>query len=185
MRKWLVLSILAVAGMFASTNRASAYGLIVRPYYTSAAFPCLNPPGYFTNSYYFPWHYPWFAYYNYSHGPYANWWWWGGYATYGGNCGPYGCGHGYAAAAPAATPVATIAVTLPANARLLFNGVEATGSGEVRTYLTPPLAQGQEYAYDLAAEVVVEGKVLRATDRIKLKAGQEVAVKLMPAAPAK
>ncbi|MDB5309965.1 MAG: hypothetical protein JWO38_4167 [Gemmataceae bacterium] len=180
MRKWLVLSALAVAGLFASPDRASAfgYGLVVRPYYTSATFPCLNPSGYYTNSYYYAWYYPWFANYNYSHGPYANWWQWGGYATYGGCCGP----KGYAAAGVVApVPVAgTVTVTLPAEARLLFNGTAAGGTGGVRTFATPPLLVDQEYAYELTAEVTLGGVTQKVTERVIIRAGQETKVLLAP-----
>jgi uncharacterized protein (TIGR03000 family) len=181
MRKWLTLSALAVAGLVASPDRASAYGygLIVRPYYTPATFPCLNPPGYFSNSYYYPWYYPWFAYYNYSHGPYANWWMWGGYATYGGCCGPkWAPAAGAVGVAGQAPVVATVTVKLPADAKLLFNGVAAEGTGEVRTFTTPPLVIGQEYTYELTAEVLRDGAVQKITERAVIRAGQVTKVAL-------
>src|SRR5438876_6299919 len=96
MRKWLFVSVLAVAGVFASAGRSAAmWWCDSGPYTTSALFPCANPPGWYTSRYYYAWQYPWYAYYNYSHGPYAGW---GGFATYG-NCGPGGCGSRYGAAA--------------------------------------------------------------------------------------
>jgi len=189
MRKWLIPSVLAVAALAATPDRAAAYGAIVRPYYTAAAFPYLNPPGYYTNSYYYAWYYPWYAYYNASHGPYANWQQWGGYATYGGACGPHGCGYagagGYDAhghAPGAAMSPGSVCVTLPADAKLLFNGTAADGSGTTRTFGTPPLAPGQEYAYDLTAEVVRDGRVQTVTERVTVRAGAETKVTLAPAA---
>lgn len=185
MRKWLMLSVLALAGTMLSTSKASAwgYGLVVHPYYTSAAFPCLNPPGYFTNVYYYAWYYPWYAYYNYSHGPYANWWHWGGYATYGGACGLYGCGQGQSGlTGPKPAQPATVCVNLPADAKLLFNGTAATGTGESRTFATPALTPGQEYEYTLTAEVVRDGRVLTATERVRVRAGSEAKIELTPRA---
>src|SRR5262249_20085589 len=82
MRRWLILSVLGLAGVLGTSSRASAWWVFGGPYYTSAAFPCVNPPGYYTNLYYYGWMYPWYAYYNYSHGPYNGWWLNGGDATY-------------------------------------------------------------------------------------------------------
>lgn len=182
MRKWLILSLLALAGMMTSTGRASAYGygLVVRPYYASAAFPCLNPPGYYTNSYYFAWYYPWFAYYNYAHGPYSNWWWWGGYATYGGCCGAKPVVPVAAAGVPA-----MVTVSLPGDAKLLFNGVAAPGTGPARTFATPPLAPGMEYAYELTAEVTRDGAVQTVTERVVVRPGLEAKVTISDFTPKK
>ena len=82
MRK-LILGVLAVGGLVAGGGRAQAWQWgHTGPYAQSATFPLANPPGWFTNTYSFAWYYPWFAYYNYSHGPYANWMASGGYAGY-------------------------------------------------------------------------------------------------------
>ena len=78
MRRLLILSALGLAGILGTTGSAPANG----PYYTSAAFPLANPPGYYTNLYSYGWQYPWFSQYNYSSSPYAGWWQNGGYATY-------------------------------------------------------------------------------------------------------
>lgn len=189
MRKYLTPAVLAAAATLATTDRAAAYGLIVRPYYTAASFPCLNPSGYYSNSYYYAWYYPWFANYNYSHGPYANWYQWGGYATYGGGaCGPHGCGYaaanqyGYGAEGDptAAAAAGSVCVTLPADAKLLFNGTAAGGAGGTRTFSTPPLSPGREYAYELTAEVVRDGQVRTVTERVTVRAGAETKVTLTP-----
>lgn len=52
------------------------------PWAQTAAFPPANPPGWYTNTYSYAWHYPWYAYYHYGHGPYANWVAGGGNASY-------------------------------------------------------------------------------------------------------
>jgi hypothetical protein len=52
------------------------------PHTTSVTWPSIVPPGWYTNTYNYRWFYPWFAYYNYSAGPYANWPATGGYAGY-------------------------------------------------------------------------------------------------------
>lgn len=172
MRK--LLFALAVLAVSAPDRAAAAY-----PPSTSATFPLLQPSGYYTNRYYYGWAYPWFAYYNYSHGPYANWMAWGGYATY-----------GWPSHAPTYPPApvgaphpahCTLTVTLPADARLLFNGVASTETGATRTYTVPNLTPGQEYAYDLTAERTVDGQTVREARRVVLRAGETAAVTLTPA----
>ena len=206
MRKWLIVSVLAVAGVLASTERASADHPFCHPYTSPAVFPGLNPPGYYTATYYNLWYFPWYANYNYSSSPYANW---GGRATYGGDAAPhpYGVGIPNFANQQSAAPVGeapvgdapkgetpkrdttnedapiegTVSITLPADAKLLFNGTAANGIGQVRTFRTPPLTRGQEYAYDLTAEVVRDGQVVRATERVIVRAGAKSTVTLTPA----
>ena len=62
MRKTLFAAVLALAGLAATTTPARAWW--DSPTTTSATFPLLTPSGYYTNTYYYGWAYPWFAYYN-------------------------------------------------------------------------------------------------------------------------
>jgi uncharacterized protein (TIGR03000 family) len=207
MRRCLLLSVLVLAGLVGSAGRAPAFGIIYRgPYPGTAAFPCVGSQ-YFTNTYYYAWYYPWYAYYNFSHGPYANWWQGGGYATYAGGCqncagGAFGnVWNGYSVhyryqplpgyptygypydypgmpTAPsllsdAGQPSAgTVTVTLPADAQLRFNGAAVSGTGETRTFRTPPLEPGREYAYDLTAELVRGSERQTLTGRVVVRAGE-------------
>lgn len=196
MRKTL-LAVLVAGGLLAGGGRAGAWQWGHHgPYAQTAAFPLANPPGWYTNTYSFVWHYPWFAYYNYSHGPYANWMSGGGFATYSTYTGhpveyrPYLGGASAArggAAVPAGTTgaaAATLTVNMPADARLLFNGVAATGTGVTRTFSTSALQPGTEYAYDLTAEVVVNGKtVTTEKKRVVVRAGEKTVVDLLPPPP--
>ena len=43
------------------------------PHASSVTWPSVYPPGWYTNTYNYKWYYPWYAYYNFSHGPYSNW----------------------------------------------------------------------------------------------------------------
>lgn len=52
------------------------------PHTTSVAWPSVVPPAWYSNTYNYRWYYPWFAYYNYTSSPYANWPATGGYAGY-------------------------------------------------------------------------------------------------------
>jgi len=202
MRKyWVVAAVLG--GIIGASGRAEAWQWgHCGPYASSAAFPCINPPGWYTNTYSYPWYYPWYAYYNYSHGPYANWMVGGGYAGYAtcdGHCGYIGLdGRPALPPPPPKEPdkkdgdkkdtdkdkkppeAAKVLINLPEDARLLFNGTAAAGTGSVRSFATPPLAQGQSYAYDLTAEVVRDGRLQTVTERVVVRAGEKATVTLNP-----
>jgi uncharacterized protein (TIGR03000 family) len=201
MRKVLTTGVVAIVLALASADRAQAWQWgHTGPWPQTAAFPCINPPGWYSNTYYYAWQYPWFAYYNYSHGPYANWMAGGGYAFYK-NCGPacpYGLGlsgclpppppkeepkkdepkngdHNHKAVEPA-----RVTITLPADAKLLFNGAVAAGSGETRTFATPALQRGMDYGYELTAEVIRDGRLQTVTERVVVRAGETARVTLNP-----
>lgn len=213
MRRWLVVSVLGLAGLVGSAGPAGAMGVFIYrgPYPQTVAFPCVGSQ-YFTSTYYFAWQYPWYAYYNASHGPYANWMAGGGYATYAGGCQNGQCGGGLAGYAPSAwngysvqyryqplpgypsygypydypgmavapslltdagkPSAGTVTVSLPADAQLRFNGAAVAGTGESRTFQTPALEPGREYAYDLTAEVVRGGERQTLTGWVVVRAGQ-------------
>ncbi len=183
MRK-LFAGMLIVAGFAAGTGRVQAWqGNHYGPWAQTAAFPNANPPGWYTNTYSFAWQYPWFAYYNYSHGPYANWMAGGGRATYstfaGARFDPNGWGGAGVVMAQGGHAVpGGVTVNLPTDAKLLFNGTAATGTGAVRAFTTPPLQPGMEYAYDLTAEVVRDGKPQTVTERVVVRAGETASVTL-------
>ena len=174
MRKTLFVAVLALAAIPTSAAPARAW-LTDHPFSTSATFPLLTPSGYYTNTYYYGWAYPWFAYYNYSHGPYANWWVNGGFATYGYGWPAYGVVDPLAGTAPA-----TLVVTLPVGATLKFNGVVSAATGDARTFTVPALSYGQDYGYDLLAEVTVDGKPTKAAAKVVLRAGETARVTLDP-----
>ncbi|MCI0705516.1 MAG: TIGR03000 domain-containing protein [Planctomycetia bacterium] len=208
--KRLLIAFAVFAGVvLGSAREANAFhGQVVGPPSTSVTWPCVTPPGWYTNTYLHAWYYPWYAYYNFSHGPYANWMVGGGYATYA-HCGPGGHFHWHDRVpaqpwtggpvhpfqappmmAPPKKPndepkkenvsAGVVAVVLPTDARLLFNGTEATGSGSVRTFRTPPLQPGQNYKYELTAEVIRDGRPERLTASVIVRAGETSQVTLMP-----
>jgi uncharacterized protein (TIGR03000 family) len=76
-----------------------------------------------------------------------------------------------------------VTITLPADATLLFNGVASTGTGEVRSFLTPfDLEDGRDYEYVLTSEVVRDGQTMTATERVIVRAGSVTPVTLAPTA---
>src|SRR5262245_10787711 len=152
MRKFWMVVAMALGGIIGVSGRAEAWQWgHCGPYASSAAFPCINPPGWYTNTYSYPWYYPWYAYYNYSHGPYANWMAGGGrawYVTCDGHCGAVGL-DGQPVPPPGHEPAkkdgdkkdkdkkdkkdkngpepGQVQINLPEDARLLFNGTAAAG----------------------------------------------------------
>lgn len=166
MKKLSIGSVLALCALMGPVGTASASdGCFCCPWAASAAFPTVNPPGWYTNTYSFAWYYPWYAYYNFSQGPYANWAAGKGYASY-----------GFPKPVPPAFS-ATVTITLPADAKLLFSGVAATGTGAVRFFATPPLEPNQDYGYEMTAEVVKDGRTLRMSKVVIVHAGDKVQVK--------
>ena len=204
MQRLLLLAALAAGGVMGSADSASAQQRhLGGAYPTSVTWPCVTPPGWYTNTYKHAWYYPWYAYYNYSQGPYSNWVAGGGHASYA-YCGPGGhYNWPQEAAQPSSgAPVSSgpkeepkpatkedkkpekaegrVSVTLPADATLLFNGTAATGTGAVRTFRTPALQPGQTYRYELTAEVVRDGRTERVTESVVVRAGETATVTLTP-----
>jgi uncharacterized protein (TIGR03000 family) len=167
----IVASVVGTAGMAcASEGECGVYWPFVKchpgPYATTAAFPTVKPPGWYTNTYLYPWHYPWYAYYNYSQGPYAEWLRGGGRAYYA-NEKPL---------PPLPTP-ANVTIFLPEEATLLFSGVVAEGGGAVRTFTTPVLALGVDYGYAMTIEFPRDGKIVKLNKLVTVHAGENVEVR--------
>ncbi len=152
MKKVLVGMAILVAVVSASGRAEAWQGNHCGPWAQTAAFPSASPPGWYTNTYSFAWQYPWFAYYNSAHGPYANWMSGGGYAYYASFAGAPPVYPGWTTPAPVAVPEpkdgaapratpqpAAISVKLTSDATLLFDRTTAPGSGAVRTYTAGPL----------------------------------------------
>jgi len=73
---------------------------------------------------------------------------------------------------------ARITVRLPADARLFLDDTPAGQRGESRTFETPPLELGYDYGYALRAEVVRDGRPVRAEKKVTFRAGANVTVDL-------
>lgn len=157
-----VLSLILFTG---SVGTVRADGGYCCPWARSAAFPTVLPPGWYTNTYSYNWQYPWYAYYNYSHGPYANWFVGQGRAGYANQTRPQ----------PIPTP-AEVTIFLPEAAKLSFSGVVATGKGAIRSFSTPVLELNQDYAYEMTAEVTIDGKTHKMSKTVKVHAGESVKV---------
>jgi uncharacterized protein (TIGR03000 family) len=66
---------------------------------------------------------------------------------------------------------ATILVDLPADAKLFIDNEATTSTGVSRVFQSPVLNVGKEYHYTLKAEVVREGKPVKAEQVVTVKAG--------------
>jgi len=76
---------------------------------------------------------------------------------------------------------ATIVVEASADARLYFDSEPTRQMGAMRTFVTPPLADGKEYSYELRVERGRPDKVMARTERISVRAGQTTRVDLTKA----
>jgi uncharacterized protein (TIGR03000 family) len=105
----------------------------------------------------------------------------GGCATCGASYGaPGGCANGACAFAQPETGAAVIVVSLPADAKLTFDGEATTSTSDQRVFVSPVLPAGQEYHYTLQAEVVVDGKPITISKTVAVRAGEESHISLTP-----
>ena len=68
---------------------------------------------------------------------------------------------------------ASLTVELPADAKLFVDGQPMKTTAATRRFVTPPLARGQAYFYDLRAEVVRDGQTVTLSRRVVVQPGQE------------
>jgi uncharacterized protein (TIGR03000 family) len=114
----------------------------------------------------------------------------GGYGCYGGCYGGYGCQGGVymmpkvppkpeevkkppkpdEAMAPAP---ARIIVSLPADAKLTFDGAPTTATSTERVFISPDLDPNREFRYTLRAEVMRDGRPISVEQTVPVRAGQE------------
>jgi uncharacterized protein (TIGR03000 family) len=78
---------------------------------------------------------------------------------------------------------AKLVVTLPADAKLTFNGQPTRATSQTRWFVTPPLEAGRNYHYVLKAEIVRDGQTQVVTQKVQVRSGEETRVALdFPAA---
>jgi uncharacterized protein (TIGR03000 family) len=75
---------------------------------------------------------------------------------------------------------ATIIVSLPADAKLIVDDTVTTSTSASRVLTTPELELGQDYHYNLKAEVVLDGKTVTMAKRVAVRAGEQTSVSLFP-----
>jgi uncharacterized protein (TIGR03000 family) len=73
---------------------------------------------------------------------------------------------------------ARLIVSLPAEATLTIDDEATTSTSGLRTFVTPALTPGEEYVYNLKAEMTRDGKTFIATQRVTVRAGEETKTSL-------
>ncbi len=76
------------------------------------------------------------------------------------------------------TTEATIVVSLPAGAKLSFDGQATQQDSETRVFMTPPLEAGKISYYQLRAEMVLAGRNRILVQQIMVRAGEETRVQV-------
>lgn len=71
-----------------------------------------------------------------------------------------------------------VEIHLPVDAKVWFSGHAMKATGERRVFRSPPLEPGVEFSYDVTAEVERDGKMVRSTRQVKVKAGKTVVLDL-------
>jgi uncharacterized protein (TIGR03000 family) len=74
-----------------------------------------------------------------------------------------------------------IAVRVPANAEIWFDGSKTSQTGQVRLFTTPPLEPGHEYSYEVHARWNESGHDVDRTRKVTVHAGDRIGLNfLMP-----
>jgi uncharacterized protein (TIGR03000 family) len=74
------------------------------------------------------------------------------------------------------TERATITVKLPPGAVLYVDDKKSPSSEPVRQFTTPPIPTGKEFAYNMKAEVMRDGRPEMITQKVSFKAGDQLTV---------
>src|SRR5262249_44177885 len=85
----------------------------------------------------------------------------------------------YPPPAPAAPPPdrsAYVTVTVPADARVWFQGAATTSTGSVRHFHSPPLASGSQYTYNVKATWTENGHDVTQTQQVGVTPGARASV---------
>src|SRR5262249_29079369 len=73
--------------------------------------------------------------------------------------------------------VATLVIRVPADAHVYLDGRRTrTANQAVRTFVTPKLADGSRYVYEVRAEIIRDGRVRSETRRVAFYVGSKVDV---------
>ncbi len=69
---------------------------------------------------------------------------------------------------------ANITIELPATAKLFVDGQAVVGSGTTRQFHTPELPKGENYFYEMKAEIVVDGRVVVQNLKVVVRGGETI-----------
>jgi uncharacterized protein (TIGR03000 family) len=89
---------------------------------------------------------------------------------------PYPSAAAVAKAVAELDPTAYIAMRVPANAEVWFDGEKSASTGEFRTFRTPALAPGRRYTYEVRARWDENGREITQTQKVPVTAGADVTI---------
>lgn len=99
-------------------------------------------------------------------------------SAYEGEEGSFGSASAYSSTGEAKGNEAVIRVKVPAEAVIWFDGERTTQTGTLREFVSPPLAPGKEYQYNLRARWVEGGRPMTKVKTITVQAARETRVDL-------
>lgn len=86
-------------------------------------------------------------------------------------------------ATPAAGgPPAEVIVHVPPDAVVWFDGVRMRQTGVERRFVTPPVAAGRRFGYDVRASWIVGGRAVEHQRHVSFRAGDRIVLDFTPAA---
>jgi uncharacterized protein (TIGR03000 family) len=78
---------------------------------------------------------------------------------------------------------AEMTIIVPPDAEVFFDGKPTKEKGTERVFLTPPLAVGEKYSYEILARWQEGGKVVERTRKVKVSVGARVRVDFLAPPP--
>jgi uncharacterized protein (TIGR03000 family) len=150
-------------GWFFGSYYPGLYGYGGYPYYGSSLYPDAG--------YYGPWSYTDYGYDGSSYGP--------AYDTFSSNTdydsGPMYQDGGYATAL-SSDNIAHLTVRVPPGAQVWFENQTTNQKGAVRNFVSPALAPGRDYTYDIRATWLQSGRTVDQKREVAVHAGSRVTV---------
>lgn len=89
---------------------------------------------------------------------------------------PYPSADSIAKAVADRDPTAYIAMRVPANAEVWFDGAKTTSTGEYRLFRSLPLTPGRRYTYEVRARWYENGREVTQTQKVPVRAGGDVTI---------
>lgn len=80
---------------------------------------------------------------------------------------------------------ARIEVRVPADARIWFDGTQTSQTGAVRNFVSPPLNAGENYAYEIRAQWMENGREVNQSRRVSVRTGANEVVDFTERSPSR
>lgn len=74
---------------------------------------------------------------------------------------------------------AHLQIRVPEDAQIWFDGEKTDKTGTLRQFVSPPLDPGRDYAYDVRARWTEDGREVDRSERVTVRAGQQVWLNLL------